>query len=188
MVKRIFMTKYFCLFIIFFVFLIINSSVILAQENESKVVERNLTKRMELIQASQQFSEEITNINRKTAVSLYACNFHTGNTQYKLGAKFEKIFYGNKNDINLSYVIEGIYLGNEENDLAVFLSLQATLSDRMFSPYFGLGAEVMNVVDYQVFVGLNLSRYFFVETKFINEKDDLEEGDFYSAFGFKIPF
>lgn len=186
--KRIWISNYFYILFVFFMFLIINSPLILAQENESQIVDQNLTERIELIEASQQFSKAKTNISQTAAVSLYACNYHTNNTQYKLGAKFEKIFYGNMNSTNLSYVIEGIYLDNEEEDVAAFLSLQTTLSNRMFSPYFGLGAEVMNVADYQIFLGLNLSQYFFVETKFINEKDDLEEGDFYSAFGFKIPF
>ncbi|MFW6295531.1 MAG: hypothetical protein ACOC1M_07390 [Halanaerobium sp.] len=181
------------LIIVGIAFLFLFSVNVYAQETEEP--DSVLKERIQLIQASKRMSEEEkrTSVNR-SGVSLYVTNFHTDETEYKLGGKFEQLLSDRNptqslNDISLSYVIEGIYLENESTSLAGFLSLKATLNNRMFSPYLGLGAEFMGIANYQGFVGLNLlDSNFFVETKFINEKDEWDSGDFYSVAGFKINF
>ena len=174
-------------------FVFIFSMTVYAQETDDK--DAVFAERIKLIQASQQISEEkkMASVNR-SGISLYVTNYHTDQTEYKLGGKFEQPLFPNRNtqelnNIALSYVIEGIYLENESTSLAGFLSIKATLNNRMFSPYFGAGAEFMGVANYQGFIGLNLlDSNFFVETKFINDKDEWDSGDFYSVAGFKINF
>lgn len=173
-------------------FLFIFSMMVSAQEGAE---DAQLKERIHLIQASQQMLEdkERAAVDR-SGISLYVTNFHTDKTEYKLGGKFEQLLpFGNLNErlnsVNLSYVIEGIYLEGEKNPIAGFLSLKATLSNRMFSPYFGLGAEFMGVADYQGFVGLNVfDKNFFVETKFINDKDEWDSGKFYAVTGFTLSY
>lgn len=47
----------------------------------------------------------------------------------------------------------------------------------------------MEVANYQGFVGLNLlDDNFFVETKFINVKDEWDSGDFYAVTGFTLSY
>lgn len=179
------------IFLVGLAFLFLFSVSIQAQETEEYDAEFN--ERIELIQASQRISEEKRNASIfRNGISLYVTNFHTDETEYKLGGKFEHLISDTgsskeTNDIFLSYVIEGIYLEGEATNLAGFLSLKAALNNRMFSPYFGLGAEFMGVANYQGFVGLNIfDQNVFVETKFINKKDEWDSGDFYSVVGFTI--
>lgn len=162
-----------------------------AQEAEAD--DALLNERIELIQASQRISEEKKkNSALRSGISLYVTNFHTDNTEYKLGGKFEQPLFTDRNtqglnSIALSYVIEGIYLEDESTSIAGFLSLKATFNNRMFSPYIGAGAEFMGVANYQGFVGLNIvDSNFFVETKYINDQDEWDSGNFYSVAGFKI--
>ncbi len=162
-----------------------------AQETEEN--DAVLNERIELIQASKSISEERKkDAALRSGISLYVTNFHTDNTEYKLGGKYEQPLFTDRNNqglnsIALSYVIEGIYLENESTSIAGFLSLKATLNNRMFSPYIGAGAEFMGVANYQGFVGLNIiDSNFFVETKFINDQDEWDSGNFYSVAGFKI--
>lgn len=186
-------SRFLILFIVVGLFLsLLFSANIYAQETEQN--ERELNERMQLIHSSQMMAkEEAEAAAARSGVSLYLSNFHTDNTEYKLGAKFEHSldsdrFPGQFNGLDLAYVIEGIYLEGEVDSLAGFLSLKATLNDRMFAPYFGAGAEFLGVAYYQGFVGLNVNKNFFVETKFINDKGQWDEGDFYSVAGFKINF
>lgn len=169
------------------------SMTVYAQEAEENDNDPVLNERIELIQASKQMSAEkkLGSANR-SGISLYVTNYHTDQTEYKLGGKFEQPLFPNRNtqelnNIALSYVIEGIYLENESTSIAGFLSLKATLNNRMFSPYIGAGAEFMGVANYQGFVGLNImDNNFFVETKFINDQDEWDSGNFYSVAGFRI--
>jgi len=156
---------------------------------EAQEIDREMQDRIELIQASQSLTAQQTN-KSAAGVSLYLTTFHSGEKELNLGGKFEGDFFQNDRyqGINLAYVIEGIYLEDEDINLAGFLSIKATLNDKLFSPYFGVGAEFMGKADYQGFVGLNLNDNFFVETKFINDKDELDNGDFYSSVGFKLNF
>jgi hypothetical protein len=153
-----------------------------------------LNERIHLIQASQKITNEKKEAeDPKSGISLYVTNYHTDDTEFKLGGKFEQRLFSDNyirrlGDISWSYVIDGIYLEGESTSLAGFLSLKATLNNRSFSPYFGAGAEFMGVANYQGFVGLNINKNFFVETKFINDKDQWDEGNFYSVTGFKIDF
>jgi hypothetical protein len=173
------------------IFIFLFSINIYAQETEDS--DPILKERIELIQASKRMAEEKekASVNR-SGISLYVTNYRTDETEYKLGGKFEQLLSDRKaseslNDISLSYVIEGIYLEGESTSLAGFLSLKATLNNRVFSPYLGLGAEFMGAADYQGFVGLNImDSNFFVETKFINDQDEWDSGNFYSVAGFRI--
>ena len=183
--------KMFSLIIVGSIFIFLFSVNIYAQETEEQ--DSVLKERIELIQASKRMSEEKEkDAAAKGGVSLYVTNFHTDETEYKLGGKFEQPLSARKsskslNDITLSYVIEGIYLEGESTSIAGFLSLKATLNNRRFSPYLGLGAEFMGVANYQGFVGLNImDSNFFVETKFINDQDEWDSGNFYSVAGFRI--
>jgi len=156
-------------------------------ESQKEEFDRDMQERIELIQASKNLSDE--KINRSAnAVSLYLTTFHSGEKELNLGGKYEGDFFKNNGDqkIRLAYVLEGIYLEAEDINLAGFLSIKATFDNKLFSPYFGVGVEFMGKADYQGFVGLNLNNNFFVETKFINDKDELDSGDFYSVVGFKI--
>jgi hypothetical protein len=171
------------------IFILLFSINIYAQETEEDAV---LKERIELIQASKRMAEEKekASVNR-SGISLYVTNYRTDETEYKLGGKFEQLLFPNRNtqelnNIALSYVIEGIYLEGESTSLAGFLSLKATLNNRVFSPYIGAGAEFMGAADYQGFVGLNImDSNFFVETKFINDHGNWD-GNFYSVAGFRI--
>ncbi|RCW52327.1 MULTISPECIES: hypothetical protein [Halanaerobium] len=165
-----------------------------AQNNDNQDLQENeigqeLEDRIELIQASQNLSAQ-KNDKSATGVSLYLTTFHAGEKELNLGGKFEGDFFKSDSyqNFRLAYVLEGIYLEDEDINLAGFLSIKATLNDKLFSPYFGVGAEFMGKADYQGFVGLNLNNNFFVETKFINDKDELDQGDFYSSVGFKLNF
>jgi hypothetical protein len=157
-------------------------------------IDNTLNERIYLIQASQKITNEKKEAeDPRSALSLYVTNYHTDNTEYKLGGKFEQRLFSDSylrrfGDISWSYVIDGIYLEGESTSLAGFLSLKATLNNRSFSPYVGAGAEFMGVANYQGFIGLNINKNFFVETKFINDKDVWDEGAFYSVTGFKIDF
>ncbi len=188
MSKRIFIYSFVVGLICLFFFV----SLVTAEEIEIK--KNNINERIELIQASQNLSKEkIESQNPSSGISLYITDFHTDETEFKLGGKYEHLLFGDysskkKNQILLGYVIDGIYLEGEDKPLAGFLSLKATLNNRIFSPYVGAGAEFLGVADYQGFIGLNINKNFFVETKFINDKDDLESGSFYSVTGFKIDF
>lgn len=161
---------------------------------ETAVADNELEERIELILASQNMSAEKKKEESPTGgISLYVTNYHTADTEYKLGGKYEQLLFGSNSDqrlnnMSFSYVVDGIYLEGESTSLALFLSLKATLNNRSFSPYLGAGAELMGVADYQGFVGLNINKNFFIEIKFINDKDELDSGEFYSATGFKIDF
>jgi hypothetical protein len=164
---------------------------IYAQETAA---DEELEERIELILASQNMSAVKEKEKKPTGgISLYVTNYHTADTEYKLGGKYEQLLFANNsnqslNNVSFSYVVDGIYLEGESTSLALFLSLKATLNNRSFSPYLGAGAELMGVANYQGFVGLNINKNFFVETKFINDKDEWDSGEFYSATGFKIDF
>ena len=168
------------------VLLVFMSASVLAQQetNDQKVEER-----VKLIKASQQLEQE-QNKKPAAAVSLYVTTYHSGDKELNLGAKYEGELFKDRiqSMVSIDYVLEAIYLEEEDINLAGFLSLKASLKDKLFAPYIGAGAEIMGKADYQAFVGLNLTDNFFVETKFINDKDELESGDFYSAVGFKINF
>jgi len=158
----------------------------LAQEEKS---DQEMDARVKLIKASQQLEEE-QNKEDASAVSLYMTTYHSGEKELNLGAKYERSLFKDRNQsmVSVDYVIEGIYLEGEDTNLAGFLSLKSSLKDKLFYPYLGAGAEFMGKADYQAFVGLNLTDNFFVETKFINDKDELDSGDFYSTVGFKMNF
>lgn len=168
------------------VFIVFMSAAVLAQQETN---DQEVEERVKLIKASQQLERE-QNQRSAAAVSLYMTTYHSGDKELNLGAKYEgEIFKDRIQSIAaVDYVIEAIYLEGEDINLAGFLSLKASLKDKLFAPYIGAGAEIMGKADYQAFVGLNLTENFFVETKFINDKDELDSGDFYSAVGFKINF
>ncbi len=179
--------KFFCIFIIIVFFC---SLGVFAQDIDEKK-DVNLQERIQLIQDSQKLSAEAENdLSGQSGISLYVTNYHSGEKELNLGGKFEDTIMENwlSNDIRLGYVIEAIYLENEDINLAGFLSFKTTLVDKLFSPYIGIGAEFMGKADYQGFVGLNLTDFFFIETKFINNKDEFDSGEFYSVSGFKISF
>lgn len=186
MVVKIFL-KFFCIFIIIVFFC---SLGVFAQDIDEKK-DVNLQERIQLIQASKGLSEEAKNsVKGQSGISLYVTNYHSGEKELNLGGKFEDTIMENwlSDNIRLGYVIEGIYLEDEDINLAGFLSFKTTLVDKLFSPYIGIGAEFMGKADYQGFVGLNLTDFFFIETKFINNKDEFDSGEFYSVSGFKISF
>jgi hypothetical protein len=183
--------KIFSLIIVGLVFIFLFTFNISAQEIKEN--NADLNERIELIQASKKISEEKENkMAAQSGISLYVTNFHTDETEYKLGGKYEQLISESKasnslNNLSLSYVIEGIYLEGESTSLAGFLSIKTTFNNRMFSPYLGVGAEFMGVANYQGFIGLNIiDNNFFVETKFINDKDEWDSGNFYSVVGFTI--
>jgi hypothetical protein len=174
------------------IFVFLFSINILAQNTDA--ADKDIAERIQLIQASQNLSQEKKDAAvPRSAISLYVTNYHTDDTEYKLGGKFEQRLFNDSylkglGDLSFSYVIDGIYLEGESTSLAGFLSLKATLNNRSFSPYVGAGAEFMGAANYQGFVGLNINKNFFVETKFINDKDVWDDGSFYSVTGFKIDF
>jgi hypothetical protein len=175
------------------VFILLTAALLALMPNNSFAQEAKsdpeMEARVQLIKASQQLEEEQEK-KAASAVSLYLTTYHSGEKELNLGAKYEGKLFKNRNQsvVSVDYVIEGIYLEGEDTNLAGFLSLKASLKDKLFAPYAGAGAEFMGKADYQAFVGLNLTDNFFVETKFINDKDELDSGDFYSTVGFKINF
>lgn len=174
--------------IILIITLTISMSVlVLAQQQNNN--QEELNKRLELLNESQNLSKEMKQ-RPQSSLSLYMTTYHSGDKELNLGAKYENILFDDNvsSTLNFNYVLEGIYLEGEEENLAAFLSLKAILKNKMFKPYFGAGAEFVGEADYQAFVGLNLNKNFFVETKFINDENKSENGDFYSGVGFKINF
>lgn len=173
--------------ILSYVFLILSmifliSLPILAEESEEDLLEK-----LKLIENSQKLTEEEFSFS-SSAVSLYLSNYHSGANEFNLGGKYERDFFPKKaaENLNLRYVLEGIYLEGEEENISGYLSLKLIFSNNTFAPYLGAGAEFIGRADYQAFLGLNLNDNFFVESKFINDEDDLNKGDFYTVFGFII--
>ncbi len=160
-------------------------AAVLAQESQND----SLSERVSLINASRELKSS-QNQAANSSISLFVTNYHSGDKEFNLGAKYESILFKNRREsaIRIDYVVEAIYLEGEEDNLAGFLSLKASLKDKLFSPYVGAGAAFLANADYQAFLGLNLTDNFFVETKFINDEEKTDSGDFYSAVGFKINF
>lgn len=160
-------------------------AAVLAQESQND----SLAERVELINASQELSRS-QNEESNSSIGLFVTNYHSGDKEFNLGAKYESILFKNMKEsaLRIDYVVEAIYLEGEEDNLEGFLSLKASLKNKLFTPYVGAGAAFLANADYQAFVGLNLTDNFFVETKFINDEEKSDSGDFYSAVGFKINF
>lgn len=165
--------------------IIISSAAVLAKADDDST----LDERMNLIEASQQLRQE-QNQESAAGVSLFVTSYHSGDAELNLGAKYENRLLDSSDEsiFDFNYVIEGIYLEREDENLAGFLSLKASLKNRMFAPYIGAGAEFLDKADYQAFVGLNLTNNLFVETKFIEDKEKSDSDNFYSAVGFKMSF
>ena len=180
--------KLFFLFIITMILTISMSALVLAQQQGNNN-SAELNNRVELLKKSKNLSREMKQ-RPQTSLSLYMTTYHSGDKELNLGAKYENILFNNEisSTLNFNYVLEGIYLEGEEENLAAFLSIKASLNNKMFKPYFGAGAGFVGEADYQAFAGLNLNKNFFVETKFINDENISENGDFYSGVGFKINF
>lgn len=172
-------------FIVISIVLVFSTAVLAQTEDDSSMNER-----MNLIEESQQLSQEQNEEELTSGLSLFVTSYHSGDAELNLGAKYENRLLDYREDsmIELNYVLEGIYLEGEDDNLAGFLSLKASLKDKMFAPYLGAGAEFLDKADYQAFVGLNLTNNLFVETKFIEDKERTDSDDFYSAVGFKINF
>ena len=174
--------------IIIIVLTISMPALVLAQQQGNNN-EEELNKRVKLLKKSQNLSREMKQ-RPQSSLSLYMTTYHSGDKELNLGVKYENVLFNNNisSMLNFNYILEGIYLEGEEENLAAFLSIKAILKNKMFKPYFGAGAEFVGEADYQAFAGLNLNKNFFVETKFINDENISGNGDFYSGVGFKINF
>lgn len=172
--------------ILSYVFFISSMILLISLPAFAEEVEENLLEKLKLIENSQRLTEEEFSFS-SSALSLYLSNYHSGENEFNLGGKYERDFFPKKaaENLNLRYVLEGIYLEGEEN-ISGYLSLKLIFNNNVFAPYFGAGAEFVGRADYQAFLGLNLNDNFFVESKFINDEDDLNKGDFYTVFGFII--
>ncbi len=153
------------------------------------IFESDILERMELIQASQKLEKEKNAIPTNT-YALFLTDFATDGGEANLGMKVEidfpeKVLKNNKN--KWRYTIEGIYLKSEA-DSVVFFSLKRLFKELYYSPYFGVGAELTDRANYQLFNGLYIMNNFYIESKIINEEGDFKDSKFYSVCGYQINF
>ena len=173
------------LIILFVLIFILISSISIQAEEKG---DADLAERMELIEASQRLAKEQTD-DSVLDYALFVTDF-SGKKEFNLGIKLESNFWkeartDSKN--RWKFLIEAIYL-KEAEKIAGFLSLKRRWPLKRFSPYLGLGVGVVEEAEYQLFMGMNLSNSFYIETKYISEDGDLEEGSFYSTAGYQINF
>ncbi|MFW6410244.1 MAG: hypothetical protein ACOCZR_04290 [Halanaerobiales bacterium] len=154
-------------------------------------VDKDLEERMELIKASKQLvKEQKAETAPSSQVALFLTDFGTGTKEVNLGLKIEKVLSKDITELkksDLCYVLEGIHLKGED-DTAAFFSLKNILWKETISPYYGSGLELTKRANYQLFTGVNITRHFYLETKFINTKGEFEDSEFYSAAGFQLNF
>lgn len=147
---------------------------------------------LELIQASKEMAEEEIALPQKRFV-LYAVG---------LDPEYEKVNLGGRLELNLlpTTLRIGLEVVELERGKPVvgFFSLMLALFHRTISPYIGIGVEIGPGVEtdegnrnkrYQVFAGVEISDNFFLEVKYVNEKEiNTGTADIYSVVGFKISF
>ena len=169
-----------------FLLVVSMSNVIQAADGDEKDIE----KRMELIKASKKL-EEKKKETPSTEYVMFLTDYGTGSGESNLGVKLEIRYpqkdFKNVNSSKWKYVIEGIYIKDESTAVG-FISLQRMFTNLKFNPYFGGGLELTGRAKYQLFTGLNLTRNFFIETKYINEEGSFTDSKFYSVAGYQIDF
>ncbi len=143
----------------------------------------DLAERMRLIEASRQLMEA-QEAPPRVRVGLLVTNYGTEG-EVNLGGKVELLIPQRE---TASLILEGIYL-EEEGALSGLLSLK--FSPRLghtVAPYVGLGGVVTEDADYQLFAGVDIAEYFFLEAKGINEGRNILETDLYLSAGFQMNF
>jgi len=140
--------------------------------------------RLALIQASQEMLKEERSYPSKRFV-IYTVWVGPKYEKTSLGAKFELDLL----PTDLRIVIEGVEL--ERGTPAVgFFSLLFAPFHKVISPYIGGGIGTPDEdknTRYQLFVGLEIGGDFFVEVKYVNEKEiNTAVAAIYSIVGFKM--
>jgi len=163
--------------------------VIADETAEPKQAEKE---RLELIQASQEMAEEEKALPQKRFV-LYAVGLDSEYEKVNLGGRFEL----NLLPTTLRIGLEGVEL-ERGKPVVGFFSLMLALFHRTISPYVGIGTEIGLGVEtdegnrnkrYQLFAGVEIGDNFFLEVKYVNEKDiNTGIAEIYSVAGFKISF
>lgn len=158
------------------VFALFAVAPVIADETAKEQAEKE---QQELIQLSQEMAEK-EKAPPKKRFALYAIGIDPEYEGVNLGGRFELSLLPN---IRLS--IEGVEL-EKGKPVVGFASLMFVLN-RKISPYIGGG--VGTEARYQLFAGVEIGDNFFLEVKYINEKEiNTGIADVYSVVGFKISF
>lgn len=140
--------------------------------------------RMDLFVASQHMLQaERTPPNMRVGMLLTTLG---DDPEVSLGVKVESNL---GHDGKLRVVTETIYLKNE-NTLAGFLSLKFVkhLGHAMPSLYIGAGAGYAKGLRYQVFAGIEITKNFFADVRYINMPGGLGDKGLYLATGFQFTY
>ncbi len=141
--------------------------------------------RLRLIRASQQLLEAEEEEIFSNKFGVFVTTYGTRGTAVNPGARLEIVLPVIQ---QLSFMMEGIYF-QATGSGAGFVSLKAApLAGRNISPYLGVGGEVTDQAEYQLFAGLEISDSLFLEAKYINEAGDFEDSEFSFATGYQLSF
>ncbi len=147
--------------------------------------EQELEYRMELIEASQRLEEEKKVDPYSTQIGIMFTNFGSLNKVANPGVRLENhVTAGNILEVRL--LTEGIYL-REQSEIAGFLSVMFKPGSPLL-PYIGLGTEVFNTANYQLFTGINVTENIFVDFKFINSEGNLWNSNLFLSAGFQVNY
>lgn len=139
--------------------------------------------RMDLFVASQRLLEEAQRPPRmKVGMVLSTLG---ADSEVSMGVRVESAL---GDQAQVSVVTETIYL-RAENTLAGFLSLKFVPFPHLPVPiYIGAGADYADGFRYQAFVGVDLTKYFFAEARYINLPGGIGDRGLYLAAGFQLTF
>jgi len=160
--------------------LVFSASPVLARESGQAGVEPH---RMDLFVASQRLlAEEQNPPKMKVGMVLTTLG---ADSEVSMGVRVETSL-GQLEQV--SVVTETIYL-KAENTLAGFLSIKFVPLPHMAVPvYIGAGAGYADGFRYQAFVGVDLTKNFFAEARYVNVPGGIGDRGLYLAAGFQFVF
>ncbi len=139
--------------------------------------------RIDLFIASRQMlMEERTPPRMKVGMALTSLGNHS---EISMGVRIESRLGANE---KLRVISETIYL-KEEQTLGGFLSLKFIPFDENFhAVYLGAGAGYVDGFRYQDFAGIDLTKHFFAEARYVNYPGGLGNKGLYLATGFQFTY
>jgi len=169
--------------IIFIIFSAALSPALAAENDDEK---DDLEWRMDLIEASRSMMEEEQEIDIHyhrvgTSITTFPDDGATVNAGLSLTPHLTDLA---EDGAALRGRAELFYL-RERDDFAGFLSLIFALREDI---YLGVGGEVMDAADYQVFTGWEPVDNFFLEIRAVNTEGDIWDSEIHPAAGFQMKF
>lgn len=161
--------------------LLLGTPQAIAKETASSGVEQE---RIDLFVASQQMlNEERTPPRMRVGIVMTTLG---EDPEVSLGVKAE---YRLDNNDKLRVVTETIYL-KDESTIAGFLSVKFVedFGRGMFPLYVGAGVGYANGIKYQVFTGVEFTKSFYAEVRYINMPGGLADKGIYLATGFQFAY